>query len=70
MLRSVRHEHLGGSTGDYAKVDYIRKELAYANRIFRKRPDWPIIDVTKKPIEEIATDILSRKRSFKAVEPG
>lgn len=70
VLRSVRHEHLGGATGDYAKVDYIRKELAYANRIFRKRPDWPVIDVTKKPIEEIATDILSRKRSFKAVEPG
>ncbi|TDI69664.1 MAG: kinase/pyrophosphorylase [Bacteroidetes bacterium] len=68
VLRSVRHEHLGGSTGDYANVDFIRKELAYANQIFRRRPDWPIIDVTKKPIEEIAAQILARKRSFKTVK--
>jgi regulator of PEP synthase PpsR (kinase-PPPase family) len=66
VLRSVRHEHLGGSTGEYAKVDFIRKEIAYAKQIFRKRPDWPIIDVTKKPIEEIAADILYRKRHFRA----
>ncbi len=46
VLRSVRHEHLGGSTGEYANVDFIRKEIAYAKQIFRLRPDWPIIDAT------------------------
>ena len=66
VLRSVRHEHLGGSTGEYANVDFIRKEIAYAKQIFRLRPDWPIIDVTKKPIEEIAGEILKRKRHFRA----
>ena len=65
VLRSVRHEHLGGATGDYAKVDYIRRELTYANELYRRRPDWPVIDVTKKPIEEIAAQILIRKRKFK-----
>lgn len=68
VLRSVRHEHLGGSTGDYANVDFIRKELAYAKQIFRKRPDWPVIIVTKKPIEEIAADILSRVRHHRAFD--
>jgi regulator of PEP synthase PpsR (kinase-PPPase family) len=68
VLRSVRHEHLGGSTGEYADVDYIRKEIAYAKEIFRRRPDWPIIEVTKKPIEEIASEILHRKRAMSPEE--
>ena len=61
VLRTVRHEHLGGSTGNYAQIDYVRKEIAYAKEIFRKRSDWPIIDVTKKPIEEIAGEILKKE---------
>ncbi len=61
-LRRVRDAHLGGSTGSYADVDFIRKELAYANSVFRKRRDWDVIDVTRKPIEEIASEILIRKR--------
>lgn len=62
VLRSVRHAHLGGATGEYAKEEYVKEELAYANRIFARRPDWPVIDVTKKPIEEISSEILSRMR--------
>ena len=63
-LRKVRHEHLGGSTGDYAKLEHVKKELQFAERFFNKRPDWPKIDVTNKPIEEIANEILEiiRKR--------
>lgn len=63
VLRSVRHEHLGGATGNYATEEYVREELSYANRIFARRPDWPIIDVTKKPIEEISSEILSKMRA-------
>jgi regulator of PEP synthase PpsR (kinase-PPPase family) len=62
VLRGVRDRHLGGATGTYADVDFIRKELAYANSVFRKGRGWDIIDVTQKPIEEIASDILKRKR--------
>lgn len=57
-LRKVRHEHLGGSTGKYASVDYVRQELLYANRFFNRHKAWSIIDVTNKPIEEIASEIL------------
>jgi len=68
ILRRARDTHLGGATGTYADVDYIRKELTYARSIFRKRRDWPVIEVTKKPIEEIASEILLRKRRFVSAE--
>ncbi len=63
VLRQVRHEHLGGATGEYANIEFVRREIAYANGIFSKRPDWPVIQVTKKPIEEIASELLKRMRS-------
>ena len=70
MLRRARDAHLGGATGNYADVDYIRKELTYARSVFRKRRDWPVIEVTKKPIEEIASEILLRKRRFRKALNG
>ena len=63
-LRSVRDEYLGHRTGEYADLNYVRRELAYAKRIFRERDDWPLIDVTNKPIEEIASEILAHVRRF------
>ena len=62
MLRRVRHEHLGGATGQYADLDYVRQEMMYAVNIFERRPQWVVIDVTNKPIEEIASEILSTLR--------
>ncbi len=61
-LRKVREEYLGGATGDYANVDFVRRELSYAKQIFSCNPDWPIIQVTNKPIEEIASEILTHIR--------
>jgi [pyruvate, water dikinase]-phosphate phosphotransferase / [pyruvate, water dikinase] kinase len=60
-LRKAREEYLGGSTKDYATVDFVRKELLYAQHIFN-RFEWPVIQVTNKPIEEIASEILAVKR--------
>ncbi|MDP1622282.1 MAG: pyruvate, water dikinase regulatory protein [Bacteroidales bacterium] len=61
QLRIARQEYLGGATEDYASVDFVRKELNYAQRIFNKF-EWPVIQVTNKPIEEIASEILAFKR--------
>jgi [pyruvate, water dikinase]-phosphate phosphotransferase / [pyruvate, water dikinase] kinase len=61
-LRHVRHQYLGGSAGDYANLEFVRRELAYARDVFARRPDWPVIDVTDKPIEEIAAEILGHMR--------
>ncbi|MEE9615989.1 MAG: pyruvate, water dikinase regulatory protein [Anaerolineae bacterium] len=58
-LRRVREEYLGGATGEYAKPDFVRREVEYALGIFRSRPEWPVVDVTDKPIEEIASEILA-----------
>ena len=59
LLRRVREEHLGGQTGEYASLKYVKNELEYANSIFNQQPLWPVIKVTGKPIEEIATEILA-----------
>jgi len=58
-LRRVRQEHLHGATGEYADPDFVRREVEYAQSIFRRQPGWAIVDVTDKPIEEITAEILA-----------
>ncbi len=65
VLREVRDKHLGGLTGEYATLSYVQKELTYALKIFRAHPNWNIINVTYKPIEEISSEILSILRKKK-----
>ncbi len=57
-LRETRDKYLGGATGDYVDLSHVRQEVAYAEGIFR-RQQWPVIEVTGKPIEEIASEILA-----------
>jgi regulator of PEP synthase PpsR (kinase-PPPase family) len=59
QLRRVRHKYLGKATGYYADPDFVRREVDYAQSIFRSHPSWPVIDVTDKPIEEIASEIIT-----------
>ncbi len=58
-LRHTRHEYLKGATPNYADQEYVRIELMFARSYFAKHPGWSIINVTNKPIEEIAAEILS-----------
>ncbi len=60
-LRTVRQQYLGGNTGDYSSLEQVRRELNYAQNLFNKS-EWPVIQVTNKPIEEIASEILAIKR--------
>lgn len=62
-LRKTRDEYLRGRVGEYAKIDYVRRELKWARRAFSRQPKWHRIDVTNKPIEEIASEIISLKGS-------
>ncbi len=58
-IRQARLAHLGmPPDSSYGMRDHIQKESGYAQEIFRRHPDWPIIDVTGKAIEETASDIL------------
>ena len=58
-IRQTRLKHLGmptdSSYGDRAHID---NEMNYAREIFRKHPNWPVIDVTNRAIEETAADIM------------
>ncbi|HDQ72469.1 MAG TPA: kinase/pyrophosphorylase [Chloroflexi bacterium] len=58
-LRQTRERHLGGATGYYADPTYVRREVEYALNIFRSQHGWPVVDVTDKPIEETAAEILA-----------
>lgn len=57
-LRRVRNERLKEAAGEYASLDYVKKELFYAKRLFDLHPGWRVITVTSKPIEEIASEII------------
>ncbi len=49
---------------DYVDLDMVSKEISEARRIFSKN-DWPVINVTRKSIEETAANVLqllSRRR--------
>jgi hypothetical protein len=42
---------------DYADVEFVKEEIASSRRLFRKH-GWPVIDVTRKSIEETAASII------------
>ncbi|PIW26028.1 MAG: phosphoenolpyruvate synthase regulatory protein [Rhodospirillales bacterium CG15_BIG_FIL_POST_REV_8_21_14_020_66_15] len=49
---------------DYVDLDMVSKEITEARRVFAKY-DWPVINVTRKSIEETAANViqlLSRRR--------
>jgi regulator of PEP synthase PpsR (kinase-PPPase family) len=58
-IRQARLRHLGmpGET-NYAMREHVRQELEFANNLFAKHPEWPVIDVTGRAIEETAVIIL------------
>lgn len=58
-LRKVRVSRMKTTLLGYADLEHIRKELTYAYELFERRSDWPLVDVTTKPIEETAAEIVT-----------
>lgn len=58
-LRRVRVQRMGTHNLGYADLEHIRKEMVYAYQIFERRRDWPLVDVTTKPIEETAAEVVA-----------
>ena len=61
-LMNIRKERLqsmrmSGRT-NYGQLDYILAELDYANDLFARNREWPVIDVTNNAVEETAATIL------------
>ena len=42
---------------EYTDLDFIRKEVDDSKRLFKKN-NWPVIDVTRRSVEETAASIL------------
>lgn len=58
-IRQARLKHLGmPEDTSYGSRDHIENEIEYSRQLFRKHPNWPVIDVSNKAIEETASDIL------------
>jgi regulator of PEP synthase PpsR (kinase-PPPase family) len=43
---------------DYADIDQVRQEIIHARRLF-ERHGWPVIDVTRRSVEETAAAIIN-----------
>jgi len=61
-LRHIRFQRMEsmrmpGRT-NYSDMDYILAELEWADDLFRRHPSWPVIDVTRKAVEETAATII------------
>jgi regulator of PEP synthase PpsR (kinase-PPPase family) len=57
-LRKVRAQRMGTFSKDYAELEHIHQEMDYAFRLFERRRDWPLVDVTTKSIEETAAEVV------------
>jgi len=48
---------LGVKDESYANVDFIKRELKYAQSLYSETT-WPVIDVTGKSVEELSQEVL------------
>ncbi len=58
-VRHVRAQQLRTPRQGYADLDHVRREIAYAYTLIDRRKDWPVVDVTSKPVEETASEVLA-----------
>ena len=58
-LRKIRIERMGTRAKGYADLEHIRNEVTYAYTIFDQHREWRLVDVTTKPIEETAAEVVS-----------
>ncbi len=63
-LSQIRKSRLGelnavGAVEEYSDLDVIRAEVIRAKRLYAKNR-WPMIDVTRKSVEETAASILTK----------
>ena len=60
-LRSARLRNLRQNPrGSYADFETVVDELEWCRQLYRKHPEWQVVDVTNKSVEESASEILRR----------
>lgn len=73
-LVQVRRQRLrllsgGGDETDYVDLESVREEVAEARKLFAKH-GWPVIDVTRRSIEETAATIMNYYLQHKTEASG
>ncbi|MFY9269286.1 MAG: pyruvate, water dikinase regulatory protein [Candidatus Manganitrophaceae bacterium] len=58
-IREARLTKLNRRVAGYADMETIIRELNYCREIYRQNPEWGVIDVTGRAVEEVATDIMA-----------
>jgi regulator of PEP synthase PpsR (kinase-PPPase family) len=62
-IRRTRMETLGMDARDgYGDIDHIRQEMRWVRGLFQAHPDWTVLDITRKAIEETASLVLELYR--------
>jgi hypothetical protein len=62
-IRQARLRQLGmPPETNYAMREHVRQELEFARDLFAKHPEWPVVDVTGRAIEETAVIILEHMK--------
>jgi [pyruvate, water dikinase]-phosphate phosphotransferase / [pyruvate, water dikinase] kinase len=46
--------------GSYADYQNVEDEIIYCKRLYRRHPEWMVIDVTNKSVEEASSEIMRR----------
>lgn len=60
-IRTSRLVTMGQSTrSSYADYEAVEEEIAFCRQFYRRHPDWIVIDVTTRSVEETASEILRR----------
>lgn len=58
-IRRNRLQHLGADTeSDYVDLELVREETVRARRLF-ERLGWPVIDVSRRSVEETAAQVIN-----------
>ncbi len=69
-IRQNRMATIGMQTAnDYSDLRHIRREAAWARKLFARHPRWGVVNVTRKAVEETASVILEAyRRDFEPAE--
>ena len=64
QVRKTRLQHLSNSSNpNYADLDIVTNEVRDARKLFSKH-GWPVIDVSRRSVEEIAASIIYLYRQW------
>jgi regulator of PEP synthase PpsR (kinase-PPPase family) len=55
--------HVRHDTGDYVDMEAVKAELLWARRLCTRR-GWPVVDVTRRSIEETAATVLQLMQAW------